>query len=130
MTTLPILETPSCEGCGACCMDQAAPPMYAVIYSELAVGDPDRIRELEEGEFTAEDVKRVRNLPDEATESLAEYLLSPVMQPLYFSPCIWLDQSTMRCRFYEHRPSICRDFDPGCVECHGWRSKWTDAATN
>ena len=32
-------------------------------------------------------------------------------------PCCWLDQETKRCRFYEFRPGVCRDFDLGGEAC-------------
>lgn len=32
-------------------------------------------------------------------------------------PCIWLDAETKRCRHYEHRPSVCREFPVGGDDC-------------
>lgn len=31
--------------------------------------------------------------------------------------CIWLDPNTRRCRWYEHRPQICRDYEMGGASC-------------
>jgi len=37
------------------------------------------------------------------------------------SPCIWYDTTTRRCKHYEHRPAICRNYDPGEVSCNRQR---------
>ncbi len=39
-------------------------------------------------------------------------------------PCFWLDLATMKCRHYDHRPSICRDFDRSSEGCHTWRAEF------
>jgi Fe-S-cluster containining protein len=34
-------------------------------------------------------------------------------------PCIWFDVSSGKCRHYEHRPNVCREFETGgdcCLE--------------
>jgi len=33
------------------------------------------------------------------------------------APCIWLDQATGKCKHYEHRPDVCRDFEVGGAGC-------------
>lgn len=32
-------------------------------------------------------------------------------------PCVWLDLETKRCRHYELRPPVCREFVPGNEVC-------------
>jgi Fe-S-cluster containining protein len=32
-------------------------------------------------------------------------------------PCFWLDLAARRCRHYEHRPDVCRDFKLGGDGC-------------
>jgi Fe-S-cluster containining protein len=39
-------------------------------------------------------------------------------------PCLWLDRETGRCRHYEYRPEVCRDFEPGSEECRKFRSRF------
>lgn len=39
-------------------------------------------------------------------------------------PCFWLDLQTLRCRHYDHRPMICRDFDVGGEGCRVWRAEF------
>jgi Fe-S-cluster containining protein len=37
--------------------------------------------------------------------------------------CAALDRNTMRCRIYERRPIICRDYQMGESDCIGERSR-------
>jgi Putative zinc- or iron-chelating domain len=32
-------------------------------------------------------------------------------------PCLWLDMETRKCRWYDWRPDVCRDFEVGCGPC-------------
>lgn len=117
MNQLPILD---CNDCGACCATQCSPPGYVLL---LTVSEKDQ------DEWPhPEDVARIRSLPAEAETSLREYLTSlksfdvPVVTD--DGPCIWLDLETRRCRFYEHRPQICRDFEVGSEGCRSWRDEF------
>ena len=31
--------------------------------------------------------------------------------------CLWLDEATGRCKYYEHRPILCREFELGGDVC-------------
>ena len=86
-TELPLIGT--CDDCGACCLQQGHPP------------------------FRGEEWNRV---PPELRAPLYEYLASREEND-FGRPCIWLDLQTRRCRHYEHRPQICRDFERGCAMC-------------
>ena len=111
---MPVIELPvikSCEGCGACCMEQSSPPGYAVLQS-LGGSWPE-----------AEDWERFKRLPTKARVILKKYI-DRVMSnspPGDEQPCCWLDLETKQCRFYEHRPQICRDFEMGSEACRAWR---------
>lgn len=92
----PILD---CVGCGACCMHMAVPPF----------------------------IDEHENLPDEV---LADYREAVHSRELQFAvhgvdeiPCAWFDMVTRRCRHYEHRPKICRDFDMGGDDCRRMREQ-------
>lgn len=87
MQTLPVIE--SCDGCGACCMQQGHPP-----YTD------------DERQF----------VPYELLAPVDEYL-SSLEEDDFGQPCIWLDPDTKQCRNYEHRPQVCRDFERGCDFC-------------
>lgn len=72
-----------------------------------------------------EDVERLRNLPEDAMEELREYMKRLLAgEGAEGDSCIWLDGQSMRCRYHEHRPSICRDFKVGGEDCLGWRETY------
>ena len=37
--------------------------------------------------------------------------------------CIWFDEGTRKCKHYNLRPDMCRDFELGGENCHSWRQK-------
>jgi Fe-S-cluster containining protein len=37
------------------------------------------------------------------------------------SPCIWLENG--RCKHYDHRPAVCREFEVGGIHCLVWRER-------
>ncbi len=81
---------------------------------------------MEDADLLEEDVQRLRTMPEEALDELKAYLqqlLAGVRRESQV--CIWLDQSTMRCRYQEHRPLICREFEVGTDECRGWRNQYS-----
>ena len=116
-TPLPVV---SCEGCGACCMHMGTPPGYSWFF-------PSDGRELGEWAAESDDWPVFRAMPEGLRRELAEYYAAARRLPiedreeLYYSPCIWLDLETRRCRHYEHRPSICREFEVGGRWCRGHR---------
>ena len=106
VSQLPLIE--SCDGCGVCCMDQGTPPGYGVIALNPGVW-PKEIG----------DHERFNCLPLEAKQLIAIYLDTEDRDKE--APCVWLDRDTMRCKFYEHRPHICRDFERGSDSCREYR---------
>jgi Fe-S-cluster containining protein len=117
---LPVIE--SCDGCGACCFEQASPPGY--LYILVNPGDYS-------GSEFAEDAERLKHLPTEARLALDKYrddLLAGRSRG--DGACIWLDPITRKCRHYEHRPSICRDeLVRGDQGCRYWRKEYADFIT-
>ena len=110
---LPVLE--NCDGCGACCLEQGAPPDYVALrlHPEFA----------EDSTF-ADDVARLAELPAEAATLLAEYLRETAADRLATSgACVWFDHSTKACRFYDWRPSTCRVFELNSGGCHIYRRR-------
>ncbi|MBK7363100.1 MAG: YkgJ family cysteine cluster protein [Micavibrio sp.] len=106
---LPVVA--NCSGCGACCREQESPPGY--IY--IAAGAEDWPDE--------DDVRRVREMPEELRGELRQYIVADCQHER--SPeCLWYDPVTMQCKHHEWRPSICRDFDVGSDECLGWRKEF------
>ena len=85
--------TPTCEGCGECCAHMSSPP---VLFTEFEA------------------------LPDTLAHGIREYLAG--LNYRDDGPCIWLDQTTKKCKHYEHRPGVCRDFNLGSESCHRHRA--------
>jgi Fe-S-cluster containining protein len=92
-----------CNNCGLCCMHMRTPPFYGE-------GDPS---------WAA--------LPPELRAEIDQWVpLEPGTSPRHdwmvahdgpVNPCIWLDLVTGRCRHYEHRPDVCREFEVGSTSC-------------
>lgn len=103
----------NCYNCGACCMEQCSPPGYLLLLQQpdKAYQWPDR-----------DDLDRVGNLPAQALRAISDYLLREDFGT--DMPCCWLDPATKRCRWYEYRPSICRDLDVGSEGCRSWRHEF------
>lgn len=111
MKDLAVLE--SCDGCGgACCSEMAAPGEYVTLLQRpdwQLDDDPDAVR--------------LREMPSEARREIEDYLERGETEGFPFrTPCFWLDKSG-RCRWYEWRPQVCRDFQLGDWMCHYWRRK-------
>ncbi len=119
--TLPILT--SCTGCrGSCCREQGSPPGYLYLLGKTPAERanwPD-----------AEDFERIDSLPREALRILNRYSARLMRGETATvdgkdPPCCWLNQQTGECRFYEHRPQICRDeLLVGDEACHAWREQY------
>ena len=84
----------SCDGCGVCCMHMATPPFS-------------------EGE--------AQQLPPDVAAELVSLREARRMQLDVFGtdyiPCGWFDMVSRRCKQYEHRPKVCRDFEVGSFHC-------------
>lgn len=105
----------SCDGCGACCMEQESPPMYIGYLT---------------GTFTFDDhpdARRVAALPVELKRELLEYVdrLRRGRGHPNNDVCLWLDEDTRRCRHYDLRPEICREGVKVDDEvCRAWRREY------
>lgn len=80
----------SCAGCGACCLYIGSPPFVSQEEYDLL---PDSLRKPLD--------QWVENLTAESSEGV----------------CLWFDAENKRCKNYEHRPSVCREFDVGAEDC-------------
>ena len=98
----------NCDDCGACCMEVGAPPGYTWLMEsspESRSGWPDK-----------DDIERAKHLPADARKAILEADREDDARP-----CCWLDVENRRCRFYEHRPQICRDYELGSEDCLRYR---------
>ena len=90
-----------CNGCGSCCLEMCSPPFLGPTDEEyLAL--PDAVQ-------CSYDLGMAQREEDGWIDGVA---------------CFWFDKESRRCKHYEHRPEICRDFDRGCEACHGWREQY------
>ncbi len=111
LSQLPIVN---CDDCGACCMDQSSPRWYFALLCNPQLGNEDD-----------PDWQRFKNLPKDALQSLLDHKEKVGKEGgKSKEPCCWLDLETKRCKWYEHRPDMCRDFEVGCEGCHSWREEY------
>ena len=104
MTSLTVLNPDDpCQGCGACCLYLVWPPFYRI-------DDPQWKRlEEERPELVAgSEIDRFRR------REMGQ-------DPDWKAPCLWYDAESQRCKHYEYRPDVCRDFEPGSSECAYFR---------
>ena len=98
-------------------------PGYALLLSSKEMMD--------NADLFDEDVARLRNLPHEPLAELKRYLELLLAGEWPEDPaCIWLDRKTMKCRYYEYRPMICREFAIGSEDCLGWRQQYVTSQEN
>lgn len=103
MNELP--QIPSCTGCGACCLHLTIPPFDSYDdddYDFKILPDAMKVElQAEWDRVFGHEAERYEGRLGNSTGK----------------PCCWLDMETRRCRNYEHRPTICADFEPGCAVC-------------
>lgn len=89
----------SCAGCGKCCETQAGlPVVYYRVFGTIA-------------ELPA-------HLQLEIQEIYVRwYGTGSWKGPADQSPCVWYDAEAKRCKHYEYRPDVCREFEVGGEAC-------------
>lgn len=103
----------TCDDCGACCMHMRSPPSVVLWENGAPV-----LRASNGLESDPQDFAWLMAAPDEARRIELERLDSDAPEEC---PCCWLDLETKRCRFYEFRPGVCRDFELGGECCLSYR---------
>lgn len=108
---LPVVTT--CEGCGgACCRNQPCPPGFHHVHSGFLDG------------AWPEDVAITDAAPAEVIDSLRSWFADRERlddwEEIDGTPCFWLTEDG-RCRHYEHRPTICREFEMDSDSCRAMR---------
>ena len=91
----------TCDDCGACCMHMNLVPLSGWCFdsdSPLSAEEENQLQDVLHGMCGGDDE----------------------------TPCIWLDRLTGRCKHYEKRPPVCREFEVGSEACllHRDRRKW------
>lgn len=114
MTKLPIID--NCDNCGACCRHMRTPP-------HIVYGNPDGSWGNYGGSASA-DYHWLTTAPAEAQKARLDRIKASYQDIPDESPCAWLDLKTMRCKWHEHRPSVCRDFEVGGEACVATRKAY------
>ncbi|WP_197453516.1 YkgJ family cysteine cluster protein [Caulifigura coniformis] len=117
MTPLPVVVVPieSCQGCGACCSEQGAPPDYVALRMSPHLADDPSF---------ADDLARSRSLSGEPLRLLDLYFEErEAGRRSENGVCVWFDTANCCCRFYDLRPSTCRVFELDSPGCHIYRRR-------
>ena len=125
MEQLEIIDT--CEGCGACCLEQESPPLYLWILDRLEGRDNGDIAFHEK--HNPGDLARVRVLPEELKQELRDYSEHLKVKKLGHPNndiCIWFDEEIRKCKHHDLRPDTCREFEVGDEGCLSWREEYAD----
>lgn len=101
-TSLPVIQPPlSCEGCGLCCLGIGSPIVLYASRPGLGASHPFRPAEL----------------PPELIEEIDEHFAGLLRGQEPQEQCLWFDPQTRRCKHYEYRPQVCRDYELGGRAC-------------
>jgi|GEM_PF-4725955 len=111
----------NCDECGACCVQQSSPGLYiGMLYRDgMSKEEKDWVKEIRDS--FPEDAERLDKAPDEAKHILKQHIArGPSMGD--GMPCVWFDSGLRQCRFYEHRPEVCRGLEVGGEGCQRHRT--------
>src|SRR5579872_2072415 len=103
---LDVLQPENCEACGLCCEGNGSPVTIYASRSEWRDCHPFR----------------PRGLPQELVHEIDEHLGGLFRGQESQQRCLWFDADARRCRHYEWRPQVCRDYELGGIACLTLRS--------
>jgi len=101
MLNLTVLHPATCDDCGLCCEGIGSP---VVLYATGA----DR---------SSPHPFRPEGLPESLVEEIDRHFLGLYRGQEPQARCLWFDVETRRCRHYEWRPQVCRDYELGGDAC-------------
>jgi len=101
-----------CDGCGLCCLNVSSPPMFAAFF-------PRPGQERAAWTRGTPEERLIQSMPKSLRVKLLSYYMRCVRTGDWRDrePCCWFDLVAKRCRHYEFRPSICREFELGGEDC-------------
>ena len=109
---LPILAPTSCDGCGCCCQGIGSPILLYRPYPGLKGPHPFR----------------PPGIPEVLIREIEDIFGGLMRGQEPQEQCLWYDAATRRCRHYEWRPQVCRDYELGGIGCLLAREERLDSA--
>lgn len=103
-----------CDGCSACCESIGLPP-FEVPNPDLGPV-PRKPLSPWAVETYSPDLDTFLSMPAELRAEHAR-LVTEIDADPSGQPCAWLDRENKRCRHYEYRPVVCREWQPGGKGC-------------
>ena len=110
---LDVLQPANCEACGLCCEGNGSPVTLYVSRSEWRFQHPFR----------------PVGLPAELIREIDENFGGLFRGQESQERCLWFDVEARRCRHYEWRPQVCRDYELGGFACLAARSACNEGNT-
>jgi Fe-S-cluster containining protein len=107
---LSILEPETCDGCGLCCEGIGSPVALYVSRSSWSGAHPFR----------------PADLPEELIREIDDHFGGLFRGQEPQERCLWFDPMARRCRHYEWRPQVCRDYELGGDACLSRRREYRD----
>jgi Fe-S-cluster containining protein len=98
---LTILQPESCEGCGLCCE---------------GIGSPVVLYQSRPG-WESRHPYRPEGLPAHLVEEIDSHFAGVFRGHEPQDVCFWYDPKSRRCKHYDWRPQVCRDYERGSREC-------------
>lgn len=98
---LPIVAPDSCDDCGLCCMGIGSPVLLYATHPDVQGLHPFR----------------PAGIPAELIREIDEHFLGLHRGQEPQAQCLWYDPTTRRCRNYEWRPQVCRDYELAGTAC-------------
>ncbi|MBX3435963.1 MAG: YkgJ family cysteine cluster protein [Planctomycetaceae bacterium] len=98
---LNTLEPDTCDGCGLCCEGIGSP---VLLYQSVPGHDGPH-------------PQRPPGLPQPLIEEIDLHFLGLLRGQEPQGCCLWYDPVDRRCRHYDWRPQICRDYERGGDPC-------------
>lgn len=106
---LTTITKADCKGCGACCRHMGHPTFIRTVGTSW------------KGYPRTKDDDIWNNMPRRLQAEVSAYLDGRKGDD-YGLPCIWLTPEGT-CKNYQHRPEVCRDFEPGNDACLEFRKE-------
>lgn len=104
---LNVLQPTNCDACGLCCEGNGSPVTLYVSRTEWQ---------------SQQHPYRPAGLPEELIREIDEHFGGLFRGQEPPERCLWFDAQARRCRHYEWRPQVCRDYELGGVACLASRS--------